>query len=1265
MYLHIKKYILNGLYFLFFCFGLNTHAQQTIIENFSYTGTPQYWTVPNCVTSINVTIAGAEGGGTYSGNGAVLTGTLNVIPGQQLEVNVGGAGFMLNGGWNGGGNGATANITSNISYGGGGASDIRIGPYTLNDRLVVAGGGGGMGGGTTDEFGGHGGCNNGQDGTGTFGDPGDGGSQINGGNGGTGWAGWTGTGNAGFNGLLGIGGNGGNDQCFNMGPGGGGGGGYFGGGGGGADCYNSGPLGGGGGGGGSSFPIGPFTCAQGTNAGNGYVEIEYTFGVTYGTDFQTHCDSFTWINGITYSSSNFTDTDTLVNSNGCDSIVTLNLNILNPTYGTDYQTHCVSYTWVDGNTYNSNNNSATYTYINASSNGCDSIVTLDLTINNVSYHTDYQTHCDTYTWIDGNTYTSDNNTATFTYPNANSFGCDSIVYLDLTIIQTPQTSAGPDVSSCSLESVLNANTPLGIGTWSCNNNNVIIDNINDPGSTVTAPNYGSYTFYWFDDNTNGCTSIDSMIVNFFETPIANAGNNAAICGDSHFVSAIPSIGVGSWSSSTPGSSFFPNNTDPQTNITNPNHMTTTLVWTENNNGCTDSDYITVSFTEPSNADAGADVSICSGENIVLNAQGGNIYNWSPTIGLNGATGSSPTASPNDTTAYTVTVTNQSGNAIYNGNFEMGNVGFSSDYGYNDSGWLSFGQNCVGFDASLAHPNFTGTDHTSGSGQFLICNGDTIQNQNVYCTSVDVSQNTEYNLSFWICNLSFNFIADLANLDITINGVSLGTIQSPYLENVWDNFNSNWNSGNNTVANICITNLNTANNLNDFGIDDVSFVAMCTTSDDVTVNVVESPNANANIDEVICGDTYQLNAVPSVGNGIWSSISSSNFSNASMSNSNVTVSEFTVHNFVWTETNYFCVDTDEVEIAFTAPPTSFAGDSIIICPGEDVEIVNSNISNYTNFYWITNGDGFFSDPNVLKPQYFYGTSDIDNQGVTLTLVSENSPCPNAEGDVDVTIRQKPTAYFSDDIEICDDGSIAELYVDLVGTPPFNGIYFNGNNQIPLSNHNSNSFTIETNESGNYTFIQLNDQNCEGEGLNQATITVYPLPEASFSFYPYPSTSIENPNVNFFNNSSASTSWEWNFGDSTFAYSEECSHTFENVGVYDVMLIALNQIGCSDTIIKQVQINPSYYFFIPDAFTPNGDNINDCFIGSGKGISKFQMSILNRWGETIFRTNNPDQGWCGTTQNSSVPCANGVYSYRIDVYDELGKHYYYTGEVSLLR
>ena len=61
----------------------------------------------------------------------------------------------------------------------------------------------------------------------------------------------------------------------------------------------------------------------------------------------------------------------------------------------------------------------------------------------------------------------------------------------------------------------------------------------------------------------------------------------------------------------------------------------------------------------------------------------------------------------------------------------------------------------------------------------------------------------------------------------------------------------------------------------------------------------------------------------------------------------------------------------------------------------------------------------------------------------------------------------------------------------------------------------------------------------------------------------------------------------------------------------------------------------------------------------------MSILNRWGETIFRTKNPNEILCGTTQKSSQICPNGVYTYRVDVYDQLGKHYYYTGEVSLFR
>ena len=103
---------------------------------------------------------------------------------------------------------------------------------------------------------------------------------------------------------------------------------------------------------------------------------------------------------------------------------------------TDIQSACDSYTWVDGNTYTTSNNSATYTTSNAA--GCDSTVTLDLTITNSTSSTDTQSACDSYTWVDGNTYTTSNNSATYTTSNA--AGCDSTVTLDLTINPTPDNS---------------------------------------------------------------------------------------------------------------------------------------------------------------------------------------------------------------------------------------------------------------------------------------------------------------------------------------------------------------------------------------------------------------------------------------------------------------------------------------------------------------------------------------------------------------------------------------------------------------------------------------------------------------------------------------------------------------------------------------------------------------------------------------------------------------------------------------------------------
>lgn len=98
----------------------------------------------------------------------------------------------------------------------------------------------------------------------------------------------------------------------------------------------------------------------------------------YGIDSIVSCDSLTWIDGTTYTSSNNTATHTLTSATGCDSVVSLDLIINSSTYGTDAITACDSLTWIDGNTYSSSNNTARHTLTNAA--GCDSVVTLDLTI---------------------------------------------------------------------------------------------------------------------------------------------------------------------------------------------------------------------------------------------------------------------------------------------------------------------------------------------------------------------------------------------------------------------------------------------------------------------------------------------------------------------------------------------------------------------------------------------------------------------------------------------------------------------------------------------------------------------------------------------------------------------------------------------------------------------------------------------------------------------------------------------------------------------
>jgi len=145
-----------------FFLAANAFAQESV--TFNFTGAVQTYTVPSCVTSIDIVMAGAKGGGLNGGNGATVSGTISVVPGQVLEIYVGGTGGCPAAGFNGGGLGTTATGAGNEGCGGGGASDIRIAPFGLDNRIMVAAGGGGMGGGDTDALAGIGGCDSGSGG---------------------------------------------------------------------------------------------------------------------------------------------------------------------------------------------------------------------------------------------------------------------------------------------------------------------------------------------------------------------------------------------------------------------------------------------------------------------------------------------------------------------------------------------------------------------------------------------------------------------------------------------------------------------------------------------------------------------------------------------------------------------------------------------------------------------------------------------------------------------------------------------------------------------------------------------------------------------------------------------------------------------------------------------------------------------------------------------------------------------------------------------
>ena len=266
----------------------------------------------------------------------------------------------------------------------------------------------------------------------------------------------------------------------------------------------------------------------------------------------------------------------------------------------------------------------------------------------------------------------------------------------------------------------------------------------------------------------------------------------------------------------------------------------------------------VTITPPS-------ANIQPGESVTLTASGAMYYRWSPDTGLSTTEGPVTVASPTVTTTYTCSGYAPGDESVVNSNFDQGNVGFTSDYTFSDNLYPE-GTYGVGSNARAFHPDFIGTGH-GGSGNFMIVNGSTSPNTNVWTEQITVVPNTYYAFSTWVCTVSA--AGDVARLQFSINGNQLGAVFSapPYTDQ-WLQFYELWYSENNTAATITILNQNTSGSGNDFGLDDISFCELVLVgAPQCTVSVGSmSTSATADDTELCEGESTTLHALPVNGSG---------------------------------------------------------------------------------------------------------------------------------------------------------------------------------------------------------------------------------------------------------------------------------------------------------------------------------------------------------------------------------------------------------------
>jgi gliding motility-associated-like protein len=555
------------------------------------------------------------------------------------------------------------------------------------------------------------------------------------------------------------------------------------------------------------------------------------------------------------------------------------------------------------------------------------------------------------------------------------------------------------------------------------------------------------------------------------------------------------------------------------------------------------------------------------------------------------------------------------NLLLNGNFSLGNTNVSTSYQYCNSA------NClvplinngysIGPNPAFFHPIYTGHDHTTGTGNMMIVNGG-LPNDIVWIQMVNVFPQHTYSFSAWACAI---YTVNPANLEVSINGVVVATITTNNPVNIWDQLSATWNSGSSFSAliSIRVTNLTGANNGVDFGLDDISFACG---------DCNPTSQFSASSTTICVGQSVNFNVLsPGLYTYLW------NFGDLTTSTQLSPTHTFTaanVYNVTLQCSNALVAVTSIVKVTVLPYPTLVVAGNTLICSGNTASLTASGATSYS---W-SNGN---TSPTVgLNPS---ATS-------TYSLLGANGTCSNS-AIVTVSVNPSP-AITSLDVKKASCGlndGTATIFAD----PPTSSVLWsNGQTGNAVGNL----------PPGNYT-VNVSTPYCS----TQTTLTIDALIITISSSLIIPSGCEDDGEFIIKELQGGRSPYLVNFNHT--GYNSESAFTKLKAGMYPLQIIDVN--NCKNDFSILIPANEDGNAYIPNAFTPNNDDVNDVWSVVCTCVRSYRCSIFNRWGTKMIELTNINEGWNGTYKGEIVP--DGVYVYKLELETYNDKNIKRSGHINI--